>query len=121
MMRVLLRPFAHRLRWPVRIGVFVIHLMHHLAAFFAWMWMLIHVVGSMATAGLQASKLWEMRVVEDIWRQGMQYFSLAGGLEWQKILGLALIPACLLAMRNAYNAYEQFHAWVHEHKGAPHG
>jgi len=50
----------------------------------------------------------------------MQYFSLAGGLEWQKILGLALIPACLLAMRNAYNAYEQFHAWVHEHKGAPH-
>jgi hypothetical protein len=33
---MLLRPFGHLLRWPVRIGVFVAHLMHHLAAFFAW-------------------------------------------------------------------------------------
>ena len=46
-----------------------------------------------AQAGLQASKLWEMRVIEDIWRQGMQYFSLAGGLGWEKILALALITA----------------------------
>ena len=119
-MRALLRPFILHLRWPIRIAVFIAHLMHHLAAFFAWIWMLVHVVGSMATAGLQASKLWEMRVVEDVWRDGIQYFSLAGGVGWQKILGLALIPACLLAFRNAYLAYEQLHAWVHEHKAARH-
>jgi hypothetical protein len=100
----------------VRITAFLVHLMHHLAAFFAWIWMLVHVVASMAQAGLQAGKLWEMRVLEDVWRQGVSYFSLAGGLEWQKILGLALIPAVLLALRNSYLAYEQLHAWVHEHR-----
>lgn len=94
-MRALLRPIVHLLRWPVRITAFVVHLMHHLAAFFAWIWMLVHVVASMAQAGLQAGKLWEMRVLEEIWRQEVSYFSLAGGLEWQKILGLALIPAVL--------------------------
>lgn len=77
-------------------------------------------VSAMAQAGLQASKLGEMRVIEDIWREGMQYFTLTGALGWQKILGLALIPACLLALRNAFNAFEQFHAWVHGHKAALH-
>jgi len=117
-MRTLLRPISHLLRWPVRISVFLVHLMHHLAAFFAWIWMLVHVVGTMAQAGLQAGKLWETRVLEDIWGQGLAYFSGAGGLGWQKIFALALVPALLLALRNAYLAYESFHAWVHEHKGA---
>ena len=119
-MRLMLRPFVHLLRWPVRIGAFFLHLMHHLAAFFAWIWMLVHVVCSVAQAGLQAGKLWGMRVLEDIWHQGVLYFTLAGGLEWQKIAGLALIPACALALRNAYLAYEQLHAWVHEHRAAQH-
>jgi hypothetical protein len=114
-MRALLRPFAHHLRWPVRIGVFFVHLLHHLAAFFAWIWMMVHVAGTAAQAGLQASKLWETRVLGDIWGQGLQYFSVAGGFGWQKILALALIPASLVALRNAYRAYEQFHYWVHEH------
>ena len=56
-----------------------------------------------------------MRVLEDIWREGIAYFSAAGGLEWQKILGVALIPAVLVALRNSYVAYEQFRSWVHEH------
>jgi hypothetical protein len=104
----------------VRLGVFVVHLAHHLAGFFAWIWMTVHVVGSVAQAGLQAGKLWEMRVLDDIWRDGIQYFSAAGGVGWQKIAGLALVPACVLAIRNAYLAYEQLHAWVHDHRAAHH-
>jgi hypothetical protein len=119
-MRAHLRPFVHHLRWPVRIAAFVAHFMHHLAAFFAWIWMLGHVTGSVATAGIQAGRLWEMKVIEEIWKGGMQYFSLAGGVGWQKIVGLALIPAYLLAFRNAYRAYEQLRAWVHDHKATRH-
>jgi hypothetical protein len=119
-MRTLLRPFIHHLRWPVRVAVFAAHLMHHLAAFFAWIWMMVHVAGSVATAGIQAGRLWEMKVIDEIWKSGLQYFSLAGGLGWQKIMGLALVPACLLAFRNAYLAYEQLRHWVHDHKATPH-
>ena len=100
-MRLLLRPFGHLFRWPVRISVFVVHLTHHLAAFFAWIWMLVHVVGAVAQAGLQAGRLWETRVLTDVWEQGTRYFSGAGGLGWQKILGLAFVPALPLAS-NAY-------------------
>jgi hypothetical protein len=117
LMRLLLRPFGHLFRWPLRISVFLVRFMHHLAAFFAWIWMFVHVIGTMAQAGLQAGRLWETRVLMDIWEQGTRYFSDAGGLGWQKILAFALIPALLLALRNAYLAYEQFHAWLHH--GAP--
>jgi hypothetical protein len=115
-MRLLLRPFGQLFRWPVRISVFLVHLMHHLAAFFAWIWMLVHVVGTVAQAGLQAGRLWETRVLTDIREQSTRYFSAAGGLGWQKILGLALVPALLLALRNAYLAYEQFNGL---HQDAP--
>lgn len=115
-MRALLRPVLHVLKWPIRIGVFAGHLMHQTAAFFAWIWMLVHVAGTMAQAGIQASKLWEMRVLEEVWRDGLGYFSAAGGVGWQKMLGLALIPAVIVALRNAYVAFEQLHAWVHEHR-----
>ncbi len=114
-MRAVLKPIVHVLKWPVRIGAFVLHLMHHLAAFFAWIWMAIHVVGSLAQAGAHASKVFEAHVIEDIWREGISYFTKAGGVEWPKIFALALIPACIVAFRNAFTAYEQFHAWVHEH------
>ena len=116
MLRALLRPVVHLLKWPVRVGAFLLHLMHHTAAFFAWIWMIVHVVGTTAQAGIQASKLWEMRVLDDIWRDGVAYFSMAGGIGWEKLLGLALIPAVLVALRNSYVAYEQFRAWVHEHR-----
>ena len=52
-MRLLLRPLGHLFRRPVRISVFVVHLTHHLAAFFAWIWMLMHVVDAVAQAGLR--------------------------------------------------------------------
>ena len=116
MLRSALRPLIGFLKWPVRIAVFLAHLMHQTAAFFAWIWMIVHLAGTAAQAGLQANKLWEMRVLDDIWRDGIGYFSMAGGADWQKILGVALIPAVLVALRNAYVAYEQLRAWVHEHR-----
>jgi hypothetical protein len=74
----------------------------------------VHVVDTVAQAGLQAGRLWELRVLTDIWEQGTRYFRAAGGLGWQKILDLALVPAPLLALRNAYLANEQFNAWLHQ-------
>lgn len=118
-MRSMMKPIVGAMRWPVRVGAFVAHLMHQTAAFFAWVWMIVHVVGTAAQAGLQASRLWEMRVLEDIWREGVSYFTLAGGASWQKILGIALIPAVIVAVRNAYVTYEQFRGWALAHKHAP--
>ena len=56
-MRALFRPIAHLLKWPVRIGVFIVQFMHHLAAFFAWIWMSVNVIGALAQAGWQVNKL----------------------------------------------------------------
>lgn len=118
-MRRIIRPFAHHLKWPIRLVAFTVHLMHHLAAFFAWAWMLVHMAGTLAQAGLQAGKLWETQVLSDIWRDGVSYFTTAGGLEWQKALALAVVPAFLVALRNAWATYEQFRAWVHDHHRPP--
>lgn len=116
-MRSMFRPYVHHMKWPIRLAAFIVHLMHQLAAFFAWIWMFVHMIGTLAQAGLQANKIWEMRVLDDIWAQGVRYFSSVGG-GWQKILAIALIPAFLVALRNAYATYDQFRAWVHDHKSA---
>ncbi len=116
-MRHLIKPFIRHFKWPIRIVTFVVHLMHHLAAFFAWAWMLVHIAGTLAQAGMHASEIWQTRVLESITRDGLAYFSAAGGLEWKKVLALAVVPAFLVALRNAWNAYEQFHTWVHDHRG----
>lgn len=90
--------------------------MHHLAAFFAWASMGLHVATPLAQAGWQANKIWDSSMLTDISSQGLVYFTAAGGVDWQKILALALIPAVVVAVRNAYLAYEQLHAWVHDHR-----
>lgn len=115
-MRQLLKPVLHLLKWPVRAGAFVVHFMHHLAAFFAWASMGLHVATPLAQAGWQANKIWDSSMLTDISSQGLVYFTAAGGVDWQKILALALIPAVVVAVRNAYLAYEQLHAWVHDHR-----
>ena len=72
-------------------AAFIVHLMHQLAAFFAWIWMFVHMIGTLPQAGLQATKIWEIKVLDDIWTQGLHYFSSAGGGS-QKILAVAVIP-----------------------------
>lgn len=115
-MRHIIRPYAHHFKWPIRIAAFIVHLMHHLAAFFAWAWMLVHVTGTLAQAGLHAGKIWELGVLAQIWRDGFAYFTAAGGLQWQRILAIAVVPAFLVAVRNAWSASEQFRHWAHEHR-----
>lgn len=115
-MRHIIRPIAHHLKWPIRIAAFIVHLMHHLAAFFAWGWMLIHIVGTLAQAGLHAGTIWETGVVAQIWREGLSYFTTAGGIEWKKIMAIAVVPAFLVAVRNAWAASENFRHWVHDHR-----
>ena len=113
-MRAVLRPYVQHMKWPMRAAAFIVHLMHQLAAFFAWIWMFVHMIGTFAQAGLHATKIWETRVLDDIWAHGLQFLSSAGR-GWQGVLAVAVIPAFLVAVRNAYATYEQFHAWVHDH------
>jgi hypothetical protein len=54
--------------------------MHHLAAFFACAWMLVHAAGTLAQAGLHVGEIWESGVLADLWRDGFAYFTTAGGL-----------------------------------------
>ncbi|MBL8564500.1 MAG: hypothetical protein JNM89_02145 [Hyphomicrobiaceae bacterium] len=119
-MRHVIRPFIHHFKWPIRVLAFAVHLMHQLAAFFAWAWMLVHMAATVAQAGLHANEIFETRVVAELVRDGMGYFASAGGLEWKKIMALAVVPAFLVALRNAWKAYEQVREWVHAHRDAAH-
>jgi hypothetical protein len=79
-MRHIIRPYDHHLKWPIRIAALTIHLMHHLAAFFACAWMLVDAAGTLAQAGLHVGEIWESGVLADLWRDGFAYFTTAGGL-----------------------------------------
>jgi hypothetical protein len=79
-MRHIIRPYSRHLKWPIRVATFMIHLMHHLAAFFACAWMLVHAAGALAQTGLRAGEIWESGVLADLWRDGFAYFTTAGGL-----------------------------------------
>lgn len=111
-MRQIMMPMVRHMKWPVRIAAFFVHLAHHTAAFFAWIWMLVNVVGTAAQAGLQANRLWETNLLMDVWREGLAYFTNAGGAGWQKLVAVALIPASVVAARNAVTAYDQFKRWA---------
>lgn len=112
-MRHMLMPVVKHMKWPMRAGAFFVNFMHHLAAFFAWIWMFLHTGAAFAQAGWQASRLWETRIISDIWGRGFASFQDVGTMGFRKILALACIPAMIIAIRNSYLAYEQFHAWVH--------
>ncbi len=67
-MRHIIQPYAHQLKWPISIAAFMIHLMHDLAAFFAWAWTLVHAAGTLAQAGPHAGEIWESGLLADLWR-----------------------------------------------------
>jgi len=94
----------------VHLATFSVGLAHHLAAFFAWAWLALHVVVPLLTAGFHIS---------NIQREGLNFFD-GGGLHWRALLVLALIPAVLVALHQAYLSWKQLpHRHHHADRPSP--
>ena len=88
---------VHRLKWPVQASVFVAHFLHHTLAFFVWASLILHVAIPMVGAGLN---------IHQISQEARKFLSGDGNVSWGVVIALALIPAVLLALRQAYLSWE---------------
>jgi hypothetical protein len=92
-------------RWlkrPLQIGVFIAHFCHHTLAFFVWASLLLHVVLPMISAGSSA------RFVSS----ESQRFSMGDRFTWRSMIAVALVPATLIALRQAYLSWEDLRGWL---------
>jgi hypothetical protein len=87
---------VHRLKWPVQASVFVAHFLHHTLAFFVWASLIAHVAIPMIGAGLN------MRQISEEARK----FLAEGRVSWRAVIAVALVPAVLVALRQAYLSWE---------------
>ena len=87
---------VHRLKWPVQASVFVAHFLHHTLAFFVWASLIAHVAIPMIGAGLN------MRQISEEARK----FLAEGRVSWRGVIAVALVPAVLVALRQAYLSWE---------------
>ena len=87
---------VHRLKWPVRAGVFVAHFLHHTLAFYVWASLVLHIVIPAIGAGLNLGL---------ITREARR---VMGGSEvsWGAVIAVALVPAVLVSVRQAYLSWE---------------
>ena len=108
-MRRLLRSQIQRLKWPVQASVFVAHFLHHTLAYVVWASLLFHVAIPMIGAGFN---------VRQISEEGRR-FSAEGQVTWRVILAAALVPAVLVALRQAYLSWEDLSAWLRGRGFAP--
>ena len=88
---------VHQLKWPVQTSVFVAHFLHHTLAFFVWASLILHVAIPMVGAGLN---------IHQISQEARKFLSRDGNVSWGVVIALALIPAVLLALRQAYLSWE---------------
>lgn len=105
----MLRAQALRLKWPVQVSVFVTHFLHHALAFFVWASLILHVAIPMAAAGMN---------VHQITQEGRKFLS-EGRVSWRSVIAIALIPAVLVAARQAYLSWEGVRDRLHARGYAP--
>jgi phospholipase C len=105
----MLRALVQRLKWPIQTSVFVAHLVHHTLAFFVWAVLLLHVVMPMLSAGVSA------RLISAESRR----FLTEGSVSWRGVLAAALVPAVLVALRQAYLSWEEYRDWLRTRGFAP--
>jgi uncharacterized membrane protein YidH (DUF202 family) len=108
-MRRWLRSQVPRLKWPVQSSVFVAHFLHHTLAYVVWASLLVRVAIPMIGAGFN---------VRQISEEGRR-FSAEGQVSWRVILAAALVPAVLVALRQAYLSWEDLSAWLRGRGFAP--
>ena len=100
---------VHRLKWPVQASVFVAHFLHHTLAFFVWASLIAHVAIPMVGAGLN------MRQISEEARK----FLAEGRVSWRGVIAAALVPAVLVALRQAYLSWEGLSGRLRDRGYAP--
>jgi hypothetical protein len=88
--------YVPRLKWPVQASVFVAHFVHHTLAFVVWASLILHVAIPAVGAGLNIRQI----------SQATRKFLSDGQVSWPVVIALALIPAVLVALRQAYLSWE---------------
>lgn len=87
---------VHRLKWPVRAGVFVAHFLHHTLAFYVWASLVAHIAIPAIGAGLNLGL---------ITREARRVMS-GSEVSWGAVIAVALVPAVLVSVRQAYLSWE---------------
>lgn len=95
---------VHRLKWPVQASVFVAHFVHHTLAFFVWASLLLHVAIPAIGAGLN------VRLIT----QEASKFMSESKVSWGAVIAVALIPAVLVSLRQAYLSWESLRERLQE-------
>ncbi len=88
---------VHRLKWPVQASVFVAHFLHHTLAFYVWASLILHVAIPAVGAGLN------VRLIAE---EARKFLSGEGRVSWGVVIAVALIPAVLVSLRQAYLSWE---------------
>ena len=97
---------VHLLKWPLRTGRFLAALLQQTAGFCGWVWILFAFVGNLGEAGSYVSRIREV---------GFEYLLDVGGLDWRYLLAVAAIPALLVSLWSAKQAYRRLHAMTQQH------
>jgi hypothetical protein len=82
-------------------------LVHHTGAFFAWLWLIAAMIGSIGQAGLHITALGQ---------HVSTYSRSIGADHWQGLLALLTIPALAIAIWRSRRAYQTLHAWAAQHR-----
>lgn len=97
------------LKWPTRAGVFLGRIVHHTLACFVWMSLVLHFV--VPTIGVALN-------IRQISHEGRTLFT-DNRVSWRLALAAALIPAVLVALRQAYLSWGPLREWLHSRGYAP--
>jgi hypothetical protein len=107
--QAMLRTRVQSLKWPVQASVFVTHFLHHTLAFFVWASLILHVAIPMIGAGLNVHQI----------SQEARNFLNEGSVSWRGVIAVALVPAVLVALRQAYLSWEGLHDRLQQRGYAP--
>jgi hypothetical protein len=94
-----------KMNWPLVVVRFAGSLLHHTGAFFAWLWLLFALIGSVGQLGFHLTAVGEHTI---------KYFKSMGEDQWQVLLAASLIPALFTAAWSGRTAYRGLRAWADE-------
>ena len=95
--------------WPVQASVFVAHFLHQTLAFFVWASLFLHVAIPVIGAGFNIRQI----------SAESRRFLIDGRVSWRMVLAVALVPAVLVALRQAYLSWEDLRRWLRTRGFAP--
>jgi hypothetical protein len=94
---------------PVQATVFIARFAHNLLAFFIWAVLVVHVVMPLVSAAFS------LRFI----REESRRLLTTGEVSWRGALAAALVPAVIIAVRQAYRSWDDLRDWLSRHGLAP--